>query len=146
MRSRRFHLSRTLAVGALVGWLAAPARADAPAKPLAEEDALRLGVEAYVYGFPLVLMDATRRVQTTPAKAGDGKGPNRFMHSRKFPDHTFTAVVSPNADTLYSNAWLDLSGEPIVLSVPETGQRYYLVQLLDAWTNTFACPGTRTTG
>ena len=55
-------------------------------------------------------------------------------------------MVSPNADTLYSLAWLELSDEPVVLSVPEMGERYYLMQLVDAWTNVFAAPGTRTTG
>lgn len=139
-------VSGLLALGALAGWLATRGAAEPAAAPLTEEDALKLGVEAYVYGFPLVLMDATRTVQTTRTKADEHKGINRFMHSRKFPDPSFTAVVSPNADTLYSNAWLDLSGEPVLLSVPEMGKRYYLMQLLDAWTNTFACPGTRTTG
>jgi hypothetical protein len=55
-------------------------------------------------------------------------------------------VVRPNVDTLYSTAWLDLSREPVVMNVPDMGSRYYLVQLLDAWTETFAVPGTRTTG
>jgi hypothetical protein len=54
--------------------------------------------------------------------------------------------VSPNADTLYSTAWLDLSAEPMILSVPAMGKRYYLMMLMDAWTNVFASPGTRTTG
>jgi hypothetical protein len=146
MRSRTTLALTLLALGSLLSWLAARTAAEPAGKPLTEEDAVRLGTEAYVYGFPLVLMDVTRQVQTTNTKPADGKGPNRFMHSRKFPDHTFTAVVSPNADTLYSNAWLDLTKEPVVLSVPAMGKRYYLMQLLDAWTNTFACPGTRTTG
>src|SRR5262249_35220105 len=71
---------------------------------------------------------------------------NQFLHIREFPDYTMTDVVSPNADTLYSTAWLDLTKEPIILSVPDTGKRYYLMEMLDAWTNVFASPGTRTTG
>jgi hypothetical protein len=100
----------------------------------------RLASQAYVFGYPLVLMDVTRQVMTARAPV------NRFSHRRVFPDHNFTGVVSPNADTLYSIAWLDLSEEPLVLTVPAMGDRYYLMQLLDAWTNTFAAPGTRTTG
>jgi hypothetical protein len=85
---------------------------------------------------------------TAVSKAGGTiKAPiNQFAHVRAFPDYTFTDVVSPNADTLYSVAWLDLSQEPMVVSVPEMGKRYYLMMLMDAWTNVFASPGTRTTG
>jgi hypothetical protein len=100
-----------------------------------------------VFGYPLVLMDVTRRVMTAVSKADGHRAPvNQFAHMRAFPDHTFTAIVTPNVDTLYSSAWLDLSSEPIVLSVPEIRDRYYLMPFLDAWTNVFAVPGTRTTG
>jgi hypothetical protein len=71
---------------------------------------------------------------------------NQFANAPAFPDHTFTDVVRPNADTLYSTAWLDLSKEAMVLSVPDIKGRYYLMQMLDAWTNVFASPGARTTG
>jgi hypothetical protein len=118
----------------------------APA-PMSTDDAVKIGVEAYVYGYPLVLMDATRRVMTAVPKADGKKAPvNQFVHAREFPDYTFTDVVSPNADTLSSSAWLDLTEEPMVLSVPDVGQRYYVMQLMDAWTNVFASPGSRTTG
>jgi hypothetical protein len=106
-------------------------------------------IEAYVYGYPLVLIDVTREVMTATPKADDDRfmAPvNQFVHARQFPDPTMTTVVSPNADTLYSAAWLDLSREPLVLSLPEMGSRYYLMQMLDAWTNVFAAPGTRTSG
>ncbi len=113
----------------------------------ASTDATGIAADAYVFGYPLVLMDVTRRLSTAvPAPAGTRAPMNQFVHVRAFPDATFTDVVSPNADTLYSIAWLDLSAEPIVLSVPEMGKRYYLMPLLDAWTNVFSSPGTRTTG
>jgi hypothetical protein len=113
---------------------------------LSPDEAMNIAMDAYVYGYPLVLMNVTREVMTAVATANGRRAPiNHFIHVRTFPDPTFTHVVSPNADTLYSTAWLDLSKEPMVLSVPEMN-RYYLMQMLDAWTNVFASPGTRTTG
>jgi hypothetical protein len=70
---------------------------------------------------------------------------NQFAHFRSYPDANAKDVVRFNFDTLYSFAWLDLSREPIVLSVPDTGGRYYLVPILDMWTDVFAVPGSRTT-
>jgi len=107
----------------------------------------KIAKEAYIFGYPLVLMDVTRQVGTAcPTPAGMCAPINQFAHAPAFPDHTFTDVVSANVDTLYSAAWIDLSKEPIVLSVPDTKGRYYLLPMLDAWTNVFASPGSRTTG
>jgi hypothetical protein len=107
----------------------------------------KIAKEAYIFGYPLVLMDVTRQVMTACPSPGENCAPiNQFTHIRAFPDPTFTDVVSPNADTLYSIAWLDLSKEPMVLSVPDTKGRYYVMQMLEAWTNVFAAPGPRTTG
>jgi hypothetical protein len=118
-----------------------------PKQIVSADEATEIAVEAYVFGYPLVLMDVTRQVMTAVPKAGALKAPvNQFIHVREFPDPTFTDVVSPNADTLYSSAWLDLTKEPIILSVPDVGKRYYLMEMLDSWTNVFASPGTRTTG
>ncbi|HMF13491.1 MAG TPA: DUF1254 domain-containing protein, partial [Gemmataceae bacterium] len=123
------------------------ARDDKSPAKLTEDEAARIAVDAYVYGYPLVLMDVTRQVLTAVSKPEGHKAPvNQFVHVKEFPDPTHTDVVSPNADTLYSIAWLDLSKEPMVLRVPEMGKRYYLMQMLDAWTNVLADPGTRTTG
>ena len=103
--------------------------------------------EAYIFGFPLLLMDVTAQAGTAVPRAQGHKAPrNQFAHLQTYPDPAFTDVVSPNADTLYSTAFLDLGREPMVLSVPDTGERYYLMQMLDAWTNVFAAPGTRTLG
>lgn len=114
---------------------------------LAPEDVHDIAVAAYVFGYPLVLMDVTRRVSTATARANDHRAPvNQFCHMRRYPDDTLTTIVSPNADTLSSAAWIDLSFEPLVLSVPDIYKRYYLMPILDAWTNVFASPGSRTTG
>jgi hypothetical protein len=118
-----------------------------PKELVTADEAEKIAVDAYIYGYPLVLMNVTKKVTTNVPKAEGGNAPvNQFCHLRAFPDYTFTDVVSPNADTLYSFAWLDLESEPIVLSVPDVGKRYYLMPLLDAWTNVFASPGTRITG
>lgn len=112
-----------------------------------DEDLKKLATEVYVYAYPLVLMDVTRAVMTDTSSGDPKKAPvNRFSHLRTFPDPSFTDVVSPNADTLYSSAWFDLSQGPVVLSLPDTRGRYYLMPMLDAWTNVFASPGKRTTG
>jgi hypothetical protein len=134
----------SLAVGLFLAALpqqgATPKENTAAAKAVAEE--------AYVYGYPLVLMDVTRAKLTNVAQPMEmGLAPiNQFGNVGTFPDPSFTNVVSPNADTLYSSAWLDLRKEPMVLSVPDTHGRYYLFEMLDAWTNVFASPGKRTTG
>jgi hypothetical protein len=118
-----------------------------PKELVTADEAEKIAVDAYIYGYPLMLMDITKKLGANVPKAEGEKAPvNQICHLRAFPDYTFTDVVSPNADTLYSVAWLDLGSEPIVLSVPDVGKRYYLMPLLDAWTNVFASPGTRTTG
>jgi hypothetical protein len=55
-------------------------------------------------------------------------------------------IVAPNRDTIYSLAVLDLRSEPMALTLPEVGDRYYTYQFLDAWTETSAYVGTRATG
>lgn len=115
---------------------------------LNEQEAKDLAVNAYLYFYPLVTMDVTRK-QMTNLEAGKkpGFGPaNEFAHMREYPTADMKVVVRPNFDTLYSVVWLDLAKEPIILSVPDTQGRYYLLPMLDMWTDAFAVPGKRTTG
>lgn len=112
-----------------------------PKELVSADEAEKIAIEACIYGYPLVLMDVTKKVSTSVPKVEGQKAPvNQFTHLQEFPDYTFTDVVSPNADTLYSVAWLDLAKEPIVLSLPDVGKRYYLMEMVDAWTNVFASP------
>ncbi len=119
----------------------------AATKPV-HKDLERIAEDAYLFGYPLMLMDATMRASTNVATPDTrGHAPkNQFAHLKVLPDDTFKTVVLPNVDTLYSAAFLDLSAEPVVLHVPDTQGRYYLMPMLDAYTNVFASPGKRTTG
>ncbi len=115
---------------------------------LSEQEAKEIGVNAYLYFYPLVTMDVTRK-QMTNMEAGKkpGYGPmNEFAQVRGYPSGDDKVVVRPNFDTLYSIAWLDIVKEPMILSVPNTDGRYYLMPILDMWTDAFAVPGKRTTG
>ncbi len=129
-----------------VDFLTAAPVADDKGK-LTEEEALQIGTDAYVYGYPLVTMEMTRRVMTNAEEPKDNHAPmGQFFNARTYPDASFRDVTAPNADTLYSTAWLDVSKEPYVLSLPDEGDRYYLIPMLDAYTNVFQVPGKRTTG
>ena len=113
---------------------------------LTEDQASKIAEDAYIFGYPLVLMDVTR-VTSTAVEAGRDQGANGPIRQcagvsrRDVHRHS----GNPNADTLYSLAWLDVEREPIVLGMPEMGKRY-LMQMVDGWTNVFAAPGTRSTG
>ena len=114
---------------------------------IGEQEAHAIGVTAYTYFYPLVTMDLTRRQLTNVARAEGINAPmNSFASLAAFPPVDMKAVVRPNFDTLYSSAWLDLTGEPMIVSVPDTEGRYYLLPMLDMWTDVFASPGWRTTG
>src|SRR6202012_1442098 len=110
---------------------------------------ITLAQQAYIYGFPLVMMYESMRSTTnyeSPVENSFLAPVNQFAHFRKFPDAKFRSMVKPNNDTYYSNAWLELSEGPVVLSVPDTNGRYYLLPMFDAYTNVFASSGKRTTG
>jgi len=106
-----------------------------------------LATDAYVYGYPLVTMEMTRRIMTNVAAPAGTRAPmGQFARIREYPNAAFRDVTAPNADTLYTIAWADVGKEPWVLSLPDMKGRYYLFPLLDGWTTVFQSPGARTTG
>lgn len=109
--------------------------------------ATELGTEAYIYGYPLVTMDMTKRIMTNvETQVGTRSPMGQFVRMRSYPDASFRDVTAPNADTLYTTAWIDVKKEPWVLTIPDAKNRYYLFPMLDGWTNVFQVPGKRTSG
>jgi len=136
-------LACTLAM--LASFASTEARAQTGISPA---EAQAIGVDAYLYFYPLLTMDITRK-QSTNIEPGKefGKGPmNMFVSVPEYPPADLKVVVRINFDTLYSIAWLDLTKEAQVVSAPATDGRFYLLPMLDMWTDVFASPGWRTTG
>jgi len=127
--------------------IAAAQPVEAGGAPEPARGPLATAVEAYIYGYPLVTVEMTRRVTTNAVKPEGLHGPmGQFASAREYPTAAFKDVTAPTADTLYSSAWLDLSQGPWILQLPDEHGRYYLMPMLEAWTNVFTSPGTRTTG
>ncbi len=123
----------------------AAAAAKAVADAAKEAEALALATEAYVYAYPLVTMEYTRRVMTNVAQVDAMRGPmGQFIRARQYP-------IRPRRDrpmwtSSPMTAWIDVSKEPWILSLPDMKDRYFLFPMLDGWTNVFQVPGKRTTG
>jgi hypothetical protein len=106
-----------------------------------------LATDAYIYGYPLVTMEMTRRVITNVAVPEGTRAPmGQIIKLREYPNSSFRDVTAPNADTLYTTAFFDVGKEPWVLSIPDMQGRYSLMPMLDGWTTVFQVPGKRTTG
>src|SRR6516165_3887971 len=140
-----FRTIAKLTIGLCLGAAAlhvAPAQA---AASITEQEAHAIAVDAYLYLYPIMSMDVSRKQFTNGTS--DFKGPmNTFVNLAEYPPADFKGVVRSNFDTLYSVSWLDMTKEPVVVSVPDTDGRYYLLPMLDMWTDVFASPGWRTTG
>jgi hypothetical protein len=143
---------RTLCIIALAAAILPATILTAPratAQALSEQQLYAIARDAYVYAYPIVIMDITKRQATSVPNATTAslRAPiNQFAHVRTYPKADARDVVRMNFDTLYSAAWLDVTREPMILSVPDTGGRYYLLPMLDMWTDVFSVVGSRTTG
>lgn len=138
-------------LGVLVATSALQSRAqDATPTDWREEYAYSLGVQAYIFGFPYVYLPFLRWDWVTQPKPQGSITPyaplNHFFHVRQLADASYRQGGSPNNDTLYSTAWLDLGKEPVILSHPDMGDRYFVFELASLDSDNFAYVGKRTTG
>ncbi|NRB17877.1 MAG: DUF1254 domain-containing protein [Rhodobacteraceae bacterium] len=113
---------------------------------LSVDEARQIGRDGYVFGFPMVENYKTMFGFSIYPESPVYSGFNTYQHNRKPYDPDFKLVVTPNNDTLYSTTFADLRAEPLVITVPPTGDRYFSIQLVDFSTNNFAYIGTRETG
>ena len=112
-----------------------------------QESVLSTAVDAYIYGYPLAIMDMTRRQLTNVATVGPTRAPmGQLLRLRSYPAVDDHSVPAPNADALYTYSWLDVWKEPMVLTIPDMDNRYFMMPMLSGWTDVFQAPGTRTTG
>jgi len=104
-----------------------------------------LAGEAWLFGLPLVMFEKQIDYSTHVTRADETRAPiNQFVHYRKFVEASNRSIVGFNVDNLYSFAWFDLQAEPLVLAVPAMGDRYWVMQIIDAWNGVPAAPGSRT--
>jgi len=129
--------------GALLTLAAAPFAANAQ---VSTEEAQQIAQDAYVYGYSLVTTDVTRiQMSNVPSVEALKAPPNQFVNVKRYPPADYRGVSAPNADTLYSLAWVDVK-EPQVFSHPDMGKRFFLFPMVDLWMTIFNSPGSRTTG
>jgi hypothetical protein len=139
--------------GALVGGFAAMVCLAIPFSAKAQSpspaEARQIAEDAYIYGYSLITTEVTRIQGTNISKADPdklGAPMNSFANVPRYPPADYRGVSAPNADTLYSLAWLDLS-EPVVFSHPDMGSRFYLFEMVDLWMSDLeSSPSARTAG
>jgi hypothetical protein len=115
----------------------------------AADDILETAISAYIYGYPLVTSEVTK-MATTNTVAVDMKTfqtpLGQILSMPGYPPATYQGVTAPNADTLYSFGFFDVSKEPWVFSYPDMGNRYFLFPIYDMWTDVIISAGARTFG
>src|ERR1700733_4778441 len=117
----------------------------AKAQSLSPAEAQRIAEDAYIYGYSLITTEVTRvQMSNVPKIDGLTAPMGQFINIPKYPPADYRGVSAPNADTLYSIGWVDLS-EPQVFSHPDMGSRYYLFEVVDLWmSDSKSSPSTRT--
>jgi hypothetical protein len=119
------------------------------AAELSPQEAKKIAIDAYIYGYALMTSEVTEKafINTTAPNPETFQAPaNQFVNIPKYPAADYKGVTAPNADTLYSAAFIDASKEPIILSYPDMHGRYFLFPIYSQWTNVIAAPGKRTLG
>ncbi|MNX06963.1 hypothetical protein D3C86_366370 [compost metagenome] len=127
---------------------------DSPTKnneTLSDKEIIQTAKEAYEFAYPMILFNSTQRAmtntETVVTNSGSMRAPvNQLVSASHFPDAKDHTVIRMNVDTYYTSSWMNLEKEPLVLQIPNTNGRYYLMPMLDAWSNVFFCPGKRNTG
>jgi hypothetical protein len=123
--------------------------ASAQAADLSPQEAKKIAIDAYIYGYSLMTSDVTEKAftNTTAPNPETFQAPlNQLVNIPRYPAADYKGVTAPNADTLYTGAFLDVSKEPILLSYPDMHGRYFLFPIYSQWTNVIAAPGSRTLG
>jgi len=140
-KTRHLVIAVLILLAAVVGW-----RLGGGSK-VKEGAAFVVGLEEYVYGYPLVMMDVTREVLTATSTSGEYSAPiNQFARIRTYVSPDFKNVVRISVNSLWSHGFIDLDQEPMIVSTPEMDGRYIVVQGLNMWTDNFMSAGTRTNG
>lgn len=112
-----------------------------------ELDVSEIAVEGYAFLYPLVMMEVTRRqILMRDPRSREQRQSNLFLHNHKMATDKWRSVARSNIDTLFSSAWIDLSDGPTTITLPPSGDRYHMFQMLDMWTDTYAVVGSRTIG
>ena len=111
------------------------------------QEAAAIAEEAYIYGYSLITTEVTRVQMSNVDKiAGLSAPAGQFINVKRYPPGDYRGVSAPNADTLYSLAWVDVGAEPMVFSHPDMGDRFYLFPMYSLWMPVIDSPGKRTAG
>src|SRR5689334_23477928 len=112
-----------------------------------DSEAEQIALDAYIYGYSLITTEVTRvQMSNVPALDGLHAPIGQFINVKRYPPADYRGVSAPNADTLYSLAWIDLGTDPVVFSHPDMGDRYFLFPMYSLWMPVVESPGARTTG